>query len=467
MVNGLSVGLPANAVVNALTNAAYNGQVNVAAQWISPLSNDMVKIMPGDLRGITKNNALKLLNTYGMAAVELSGTAGQLLQLAPGKKATLSFPLPATVAGTAPVNIPLWYFDEVNGLWREDGVAVKTSNSYVGQVSHFSFWNCDTPADYVDLSCTLMDDAGNPLPNVLVKLSIAVGSSQAVYGYTDTSGYVSGPVPANSQLLLEILSPGCANALYTQNFAVVNVPLSLGNIIVQAVSHVNGNVVNCSNNPVTNGDVLIVQNGVFNKCFLSPSGSFSYSTFACSDNTDLILIANDNDNDSLQSGQPTNLILSVGINSAGTLISCAVSSVEYFNYTITDNDPAYPDYKAALISPVAIFSQYIASFPEPAGAIAIEAYAPQNPGDPIYTSRRFYLTADNIHTNSVQALAGPQVKFFDHPHNIIGTTTTPVYITEYGGVGSFIAGYFLGSFNINTDSHQQYITCSFRVRRKQ
>lgn len=86
---GLSVALPANAVVNAATNASYTGSVTVIAIWIDPTSNDLNSTMPGDLRGLDKNGFIKLLTTYGMCAVELTGAAGELLQVANNKKATL------------------------------------------------------------------------------------------------------------------------------------------------------------------------------------------------------------------------------------------------------------------------------------------------------------------------------------------------------------------------------------------
>ena len=40
LANGLIVNLPANGVVNATTNAAYSGQVNVAAHWINPTGTE-------------------------------------------------------------------------------------------------------------------------------------------------------------------------------------------------------------------------------------------------------------------------------------------------------------------------------------------------------------------------------------------------------------------------------------------
>jgi hypothetical protein len=86
LANGLSIKLPAGAVVNAATNTAYTGNINVAAYWINPEAADLNEIMPGDLRGINTAGSVKLLQTYGMAAVELTGASGELLQIARVKK---------------------------------------------------------------------------------------------------------------------------------------------------------------------------------------------------------------------------------------------------------------------------------------------------------------------------------------------------------------------------------------------
>lgn len=91
--NGLAVSLPANAVVVASTGVAYSGTVSVLSYFINPLANDLTNIMPGDLRGLDDAGALKGLTTFGMAAVELRSASGEKLQIAPGKKATLTVPL--------------------------------------------------------------------------------------------------------------------------------------------------------------------------------------------------------------------------------------------------------------------------------------------------------------------------------------------------------------------------------------
>ncbi|HMC99650.1 MAG TPA: hypothetical protein VKH37_05840, partial [Ferruginibacter sp.] len=191
--NGASVTLLANGVVNAATSAAYSGTVNVAVYWFNPTAADLAKTMPGDLRGLsTDGSSLQLLRTFGMMAVELTGSGGELLQVATGKTASLQFPIPSALGADAPATIQLWYFDEAKGLWKEEGTATKSGSNYVASVSHFSFWNCDTPISYVPFSCTVHDPAGNPIHNAIVKIT-RISNGDYRYGWTDSSGYVSGP----------------------------------------------------------------------------------------------------------------------------------------------------------------------------------------------------------------------------------------------------------------------------------
>jgi len=261
LVNGLSITLPANAVVNA-AGAAYTGTLNVAAYWINPTSADLPNIMPGDLRGLNTSGNLQLLTTYGMTAVELTGSGGEVLQIAAGKKATLSLPIPASLSSSAPVTIPLWYFDEAKGLWKQEGAATKTGNNYVGEVSHFSFWNCDAPATYVQFNCTLVDQNARPLPYAFVKITTVSNPANTGSGFTDTAGYVAGLVPNNTQLKMEVFSDASCTAtpIYTQIFTTTNTNISLGTININnqaMVLNVSGTDTNCSNSPSNQGLVVL------------------------------------------------------------------------------------------------------------------------------------------------------------------------------------------------------------------
>ncbi len=267
--NGLSVTIPANGVIDAATKTAYSGTITVSSFWIDPTANDVDEIMPGDLRGLNENGSLKSLTSFGMAAVELTGNSGQLLQIADGKKVTLNFPLPNTVAADAPASIPLWYFDETKGLWIEEGTAIKSGNTYVGDVKHFTYWNCDLPNPSVPLSFIITDNLLNRFANAHVEITpLTTNSWSHAGGYTDETGYVNVSVTANTQYKLEIFSNGCSSAIpfSKKTFSVESKAVDLGIITVGETSAdlatITGTATDCNNNPLSNGRI-IAGNGSF------------------------------------------------------------------------------------------------------------------------------------------------------------------------------------------------------------
>ncbi|MCB0639231.1 MAG: carboxypeptidase regulatory-like domain-containing protein, partial [Lewinella sp.] len=99
--DGAQVSLPANGV--ARTNGTpYDGQVQVAVQWINPTADNLIEIMPGNLQGVSKDGQEVSMATFGMLAVELQDEAGNELQVAAGRTAELTFPVPAEIRANAP-----------------------------------------------------------------------------------------------------------------------------------------------------------------------------------------------------------------------------------------------------------------------------------------------------------------------------------------------------------------------------
>jgi hypothetical protein len=447
LTNGLGIALPSGAVVNAATNAAYTGTVNVAAYWINPEAADLNSIMPGDLRGIDKNGSMKLLQTFGMAAVELTGASGELLQIAPGKKATLTLTIPASLAASAPASIPLWYFDETKGLWKEEGNAVKTGNTYVGDVNHFSFWNYDVPGNFVQFDCTLKDVAGNPLPFMNVLISI-VGTNNSRWGYTNSSGYVGGLVPANTQLLMEAFANlQCFTPIYSQAFTTTNSNISLGDLTVvnSPIATVSGSLTNCSNQAVTNGCVIMLANYNYYRYDVNSSGNFIFNTIVCGGSAVVDLIGVDIS--TLQEGYMLNYNLVSG-NNIANIQACGASTQEFVNYSVNG-------IPFTIIPPGGQISEYdsIAN-----NSRDIYAYV----SNTVYT--HFGISNLNIGTGSVQDLI-----FFQSPQTGLPTiipTPISVNITEYGSIGQFISGNFSGIVTGSTPPNTTYnIICSFRYRR--
>ena len=446
--NGLSITLPAGALVNAATNAAYTGAVNVAAYWINPMAADLSRIMPGDLRGLNADGALKLLRTFGMAAVELTGSGGELLQIATGKSATLSLPIPAALAADAPASIPLWYFDESNGLWREQGEATKSGNNYVGNVTHFSFWNYDTPANYVQFSCTIKDQSNNPVKGALLKITV-VGTYNSGYGVTDSLGYVSGPVPDNAQLLLEVYSSVyCQSPIHTQAFTTSNVPVSLGTITIlpaNGIGRFTGTLVDCNNNPIASGYVMIYMNNDYDRLWVN-NGVIDYARYLCTNTMNVTLIGIDPANNQ-QSG-PYNFTLVSGNTSIGSLQACGTSSTEFINYTIdgTPHDLLSPPDSIYDNSPAGAITSYISG--SQAGAFHYVNFSFDNTGMGVGTNQ----TLNSFYSTYL-------------PNQAIISPAATVNITECGPVGQFISGNFTCAIVSTIPAATYNITCSFRVRR--
>ena len=140
----------ANGIVSGNGNA-YTGEVIVTAKRIATDDPRLTDLMPGGLIAMDAEGATRVLGTIGMVAVELRSSAGEELNLANGSKATVLFQVADDQLVNAPSEIPLWYFDEDRGLWIEEGIATLQNGSYIGEVAHFSFWNCDAPFPLIHL----------------------------------------------------------------------------------------------------------------------------------------------------------------------------------------------------------------------------------------------------------------------------------------------------------------------------
>ena len=115
LANGSKIALTANVVIKS-SGGAYSGSVNVYAAYIDPTSPDIAKTVPGSFLANDKDNNRVILSSYGMLAVELESSAGEKLQIASGKTATLTTAIPASLQSSAPATISLWYVDEQTGI---------------------------------------------------------------------------------------------------------------------------------------------------------------------------------------------------------------------------------------------------------------------------------------------------------------------------------------------------------------
>jgi hypothetical protein len=446
--SGGSIQFPATGVINTAGNTAYTGTVNVSAYFINPSAPNFAEIMPGALLGINNNNQQTGLQSFGMMAVELTGTGGEKLQLSTGKTATILFPIPAGLQAQAPATIPLWSLDETTGLWKEEGTANKQGSNYVGAVSHFSFWNCDAPFTVVDFKAVIKDQNNAPLPGARVVLKTA-GDTLALsgVGYTDSAGKVTGKVPSGKTLTMQVHNR-CGGLIHTQNIGPFSTDTDLGTVTVTNSSGgtvvISGTAVNCSGNPLANGQVNVFLDGINHRTPVN-NGNFTISISRCITTAATAqLIAIDMAN--TQQGPATNVAVTSGTASAGQLTACGTSLSQFINYTINNVNYSYQPGADSLMA----YSKN--------GNTSIQAYPNSQ------TNWRFANLAFEGQTTGTVNLQ--QANFYINNKYWIKDGSMNVQVTEYGTVGEFIAGNFSG--NVHDSANTTIVvpvTCNFRVKR--
>ncbi|HPI54564.1 MAG TPA: hypothetical protein PLU10_07705, partial [Chitinophagaceae bacterium] len=333
---GLSITFPANGIKNAATGQAYSGPVYVYAKKIDPTTTVGRESMPGDLRGLTAaNGEERLLQSFGMMVAELFDANGNALQMN-NANAIMQLKVPTSLVANAPQSIPLWYYDEAKEMWVEEGTATLQGDTYIGNVAHFSFWNCDTPAAAIFLEMNVQDQNGNPLPTAFVTLK-NTANNDTRSGYTNSAGWVGGLVYPNATLDMEIYvgTNICSGAtpLYTQTITTSSVNQNLGIITVNIPSAtaatIDGNVIDCLGQPLANSIVVIQPFGLI--VYPNINGQFSY-TLPCTPAVPVTLYSYDLSSNVY--GTVTSTLVT-GTNNVGSLNACGQIS-EFLSISLTN-----------------------------------------------------------------------------------------------------------------------------------
>jgi WD40 repeat protein len=241
-VGAASVELPANGFVDEQGNA-YTGTVSVAVRYLDPASDDFYSSFSGDMAAARADGSATELISYGVLRVKLTGSQGQELNLRKGSAATLTYP----AAGATDASIPLWFFDETEGIWVEEGTAVRSGNNYVGTVQHFTDWNLDKPtarSAYIEGRVTC--GANVPLAGIVVD----IGQVSVV---TDQDGMYKRRVPAD--IAFDVVVKGSRNEGISSSSVTVG-PIAQDQTLKHDIAVapcptlLEAQIVDCDNNPV-------------------------------------------------------------------------------------------------------------------------------------------------------------------------------------------------------------------------
>lgn len=415
---------------------AYSGSVSVSMFHLESSNDNIASLMPGMLYAKSESGQPGGLETFGMLHVELRGSGGQKLQIASGHTAQISMLIDNAQLANAPATIPLWHFDEANGYWKQEGEATREGNKYVGMVSHFSWWNCDTFFSVVMLSATVKNSDGHPLPNVNIKLTRSGGMSGIAD--TDNNGFTSGLVPANESFTMQVVMDSiCGNnqILHSEVIGPFTTDTTLPDIIIDNslvnFVTVQGNLVKCDNSNVTNGYVTIGY-GFGNRSAIAPvtSGSFSFTTAICSGGSPFTLYGVDFD--ALQETDALTFTYTLPVTNVGNIVACN-GVTEFVSYTL-DNNPTR--YVVGNIS-----AQAYIGIEGPAFVIMSQGPVP------------IYIFGNEI-TPGLYTTNGFSIENGDIGYLYSGLTNTMVFnISQVGPVGDFIDMTFYGTYANATGTH--------------
>jgi hypothetical protein len=428
----------ASSVVTAATGAAYTGMVYVYATYLNPTDPNLYKYMPGDLRGIGSDGNETALQSFGMMDVEMQDASGNKLQLAAGQQATLTMAIPDSLQAIAPAAIPLWYFNDSTGKWIQQGTAARAGNNYIGQVGHFTYWNCDAPMGTVNFKVYVKDQFGNPLAYTYILFTSPTLGTRG--GYTDSTGFAQGLIPKGQTLLMQVVNQ-CGSLIGGVNVGPALTDQNLGTVTV-TVAHaeltLTGTVVDCNNNPVDSGFVNAIVDGLNYRAAVS-QGAFTLPVSRCLISSITVpMLAVD-----LNSGQQstvTNVTADTGTVNAGQLIACSNpgSTVQYMTfvlggvpYTMTTpaNTVGYSSY--ANISDFSASNSYSGIYLQITQLTGVGGY-----------------TNDSVYINSPQG-------------NYAGLVSSN--ISAWGPIDSYIQGTFTGP--VSNGGAPVTVTGTFKIQR--
>jgi len=453
---GASVRFDAASIVDAGTGAAYNGNVHVYASYLDPTAADVSSRMPGDLRGISGDGKETLLQSFGMMVVEMEGDAGQKLQIAGGRKATITMKIPEALKAKAPATIPLWYFNDTTGRWIEQGVAKKVGDQYVGETSHFSWWNCDAPTGAVSFHVRLKDGHGNPVAYTYLQFVTATMGTRG--GYTDADGNASGLVPKGETMRMEALN-SCGGLYFGVNAGPALTDLEMGTMTVtddRAILTLTGTVVNCNDVAVDSGYVQAIVDGLSYRVSVV-KGRFSLATPRCetAQGGQAALVVGDYK--TLQQSNSISVpVTTSGSVDAGKLTACGSETNQYFNLVFLGKTYNY-------VIPIDSFCYYADT--------SLLFFA--MPGDYVHQDLTLLwaIHAKEFHGLGTYKVYGSYVSIDQGGDKYLYYSESPEIesrpectIKTFGAVNEFITGTLVGNYKDTTGVYHP-LTCDFKVKR--
>lgn len=208
--------LPPGALVRRDDGKSVTGEVDVHITPIDVTDSKELEAFPGEFRAIAagKSDDTVQLETFALADFTIMQDGAELdLADTKGEGATIELVLPDDTTLDVGETVPLWYFDEDQGVWVEQGSGEVVFNKagtrvYRATVSHLSWWNCDKPISETHCFTGIaVDEDGRPISNARI---VAVGLDYGGSSYTTTAadGTFCIDVKRGGEVQIQMYLPG-------------------------------------------------------------------------------------------------------------------------------------------------------------------------------------------------------------------------------------------------------------------
>ncbi len=264
--NGSSeIQIPAEAFETG-SGMPFTGSVLAETRFFDPTNLEDLNAFPGNFVGEQTDGTETMFESYGFVyAAFFDATDPNVnLYLRDGKTAQITSLIPSSLLAGAPETIPMWWYDESDGKWKEDGSATKTGNYYQCNVEHFTYWNFDHPITITDQS-TLTGTVISSTTKGTVAGAQVVATGVNYSGYTrvysEADGTFSITVKASAQVTVQALY---GTSISTPT-AIINTPasgtsLAIGDLSITDMSfNLTGTLVNSDGDPIGPGYGQIYQ----------------------------------------------------------------------------------------------------------------------------------------------------------------------------------------------------------------
>lgn len=275
--DGSAIEIPANAILNS-NGTPYTGTAELHAQWLDPTAPDLVDRMPGALQATNESGKEGVLQTYGMMSFELSSSLGEPLNLAKGKPATLTLPIPSSLQSNTPGTISNWYLDPSTGVWAPKGNSTSSNRNFFNiNADSTGAWNLDAFGDAIWLNGTFLNNLDS-LVAQWQKIVIKDASGRFVLRhFTSQAGTFRMKVLKNSPMTLQLFDQ-CNELVYEKEIGPFDDDHDLGKVYTdKPLSDYNMamdlSANECSASPILKGLCLIEFGQNIAPFFYAPDGT--------------------------------------------------------------------------------------------------------------------------------------------------------------------------------------------------